>query len=219
MDKFACRLGFWSAAIIALLVVLIDVGLIVSSVLFSMTNITSIETYAASFTSWQMLPLIPSLILAPMFVILMLCIHHYAPSDRKILGQLGFSFAIVCAAILSIHYYIQITVVQQGLLNNQTAGLWLFAAPNPHSLFWSLAALGYGFMGISLLFTAPIFKEKSENNVRLLFIANGITGIGFLVGNALGIFTANILASFIWGILFPITAIIVARTFKKAQTT
>jgi hypothetical protein len=92
MEKFACRLGFWSAVIIALLVVLIDVGLVVSAVLFPMTNITSIETYAASFTSWQMLPLIPSLILVPMFVILMLCIYHYAPSDRKILSQLGYVF-------------------------------------------------------------------------------------------------------------------------------
>jgi hypothetical protein len=217
MDKFVCRLGFWSAAVIAILVVLVDVGLILSAVLFPMTTISSIETYAASFTSWQMLPLIPSLMLAPMFVVLMLCIHHYAPSDKKILSQLGFSFAIVCAVILSIHYYIQLTVVRQGLLNNEITGLWLFAAPNPHSFFWSFAALGYGFMGIALLFAAPTFKEKSENNTRLLFLANGVTGIGFLVGNALGIFIANILASFIWGVLFPIAVILVAKAFKNAQ--
>lgn len=203
MDELVCKLGFWSAIIIALLVVLIDVGLVLSAILFLMTTITSIETYAASFTSWQMLPLIPSLILAPMFAILMLCIQHYASPDKKVLGQLGFSFALVCAAVLSIHYYIQLTDVQQGLLNNQTAGLWLFASPNPHSLFWSFAALGYGFMGIVLLFAAPIFNEKSENNIKLLLTANGVVGIGFLVGNALGIFAANILASFIWAYCSP----------------
>lgn len=219
MDKLVCRLGFWSATIIALLVVLIDVGMILSAVLFPMTTITSIETYAATFTSWQMLPLIPSLMLAPMFAILMLCVSHYASPGRKILGQLGFSFAIVCATILSIHYYIQLTIVQQGLLTNQTAGLWLFATPNPHSFFWSFAALGYGFMGISLLFAAPIFREKSENKINLLLNANGIVGIVFLVGNALGIFTANILASFIWGVLFPIAVILLAKTFRQAQTT
>lgn len=111
-------------------------------------------------SSWQMLPLIPSLLLAPMFVIMMLCIHHYASENKKVLSQLCFSFALICAAVLSIHYYIQLTVVQQGILNNETAGLWQFAAPNPHSFFRTFAAKGYGFMGIALLCTAPVFRRK-----------------------------------------------------------
>ena len=219
VDKLVCKLGFWSAAIIAMLVALIDVGMILSTLLFPITTITSIETYASSFTIWQMLPFIPSLILAPTFVVMMLCIHHYASEDKKLLSQLGLFFALICASILSIHYYIQLTVVQQGLLSNQTAGLWLFATPNPHSLFWTFAALGYGFMGIALLFTAPIFKEKSERNIKLLFTANGVIGISFLIGNAVGLFMVNILASFLWGVLFLIAAVLVAKMFKKAQTT
>jgi hypothetical protein len=216
MDMFVSRLGFWSALAIALTVLLIDVGMILSTVLFPMTTITDIETYAASFTSWQMLPFIPSLILAPLFVIFMLSIHHYAPPDKKILSQLALCLAVVCAAILGIHYYIQLTVVQQGLLTGETAGLWMFATPNPHSLFWTFAALGYGFMGMALLSVVVVFKERS---IRLLLAANGLVGIGMLIGNALGIFAANILASFIWGILFPISAILIAKTFKKAANT
>lgn len=217
MNQLASRLGFWSAAIIVLLVVLIDAGMILSAVLFPMTTITSIEVYASSFSSVQMLPFIPSLLIAPMFVIMMLSIHHYAPEDKKVLSQLGFSFALICAAILSIHYYIQLTFVQQGILNNQLAGIWQFAAPNPHSFFWTLAALGYGFMGIALLCAAPLFAEKTERKIKWLFIANGIIGVGFLIGNALGIFMANILASFIWGVLFPIAAALLAKKFRKFQ--
>ncbi|MGZ7206509.1 MAG: hypothetical protein ACXVIV_07645 [Halobacteriota archaeon] len=217
MDEFVCKLGFWSAVIIALLIVLIDVGLVWSVVLLPMTAIHSIEAYELSFASWQMLPLLPALILAPMFVLFMLCIQEYAPSDRKILGKVSSAFAIVSASILSIHYYVQVTVVRQGLLNNQTAGLWLFAAPNPYSFFWSFAALGYGFMGIAVLVAGPVFKEKAENNIRLLFAANGAVGIGMLVGNALGIFIANILATVIWGVLFPIATVLVARRFKKLE--
>ncbi|MGZ4925434.1 MAG: hypothetical protein ACXV4B_03165, partial [Halobacteriota archaeon] len=210
MDKFVCKLSFWSALVIALLVVLIDVGLVWSAVVFPMTAITSIEAYQLSFTGWQMLPLLPALILAPMFVVLMLCVHEYAPSDRKILGKVSSAFAIVSASVLSIHYYTQLTIVRQGLLNNQTVGVWLFSAPNPDSFFWSFAALGYGFMGLALFVAAPIFKEKAENNIRLLFAANGAVGIGMFVGNALGIFIANILASFIWGVLFPVATLLVA---------
>ena len=35
--------------------------------------------------------------------------------------------------------------------------------------------------------------------------------------NALGIFMANILASFTWGVLFPIAIILVAKRFRHAQ--
>jgi hypothetical protein len=217
MDTMARRLGFLSAIIITLLVVLIDVGMIVSAILFPMTSITNIEAYASSFNSWQMLPFIPSLLLAPMFVIMMLSIHNSASDDKKFLSQLGLSFALICAAILSIHYYIQLTFVQQGILNNETAGVWQIAAPNTHSFFWTFAALGYGFMGIALLCAAPVFAGKTEHAIKWLFIANGIVGIGFLIGNALGIFMVNILASFIWGVLFPIAAILLAKKFRNSQ--
>jgi hypothetical protein len=217
MNKLASRLGFWSAAVIALLVVLIDVGMILSAIFFPMTSITSVEAYASSFSSLQMLPLVPSLLLAPMFVIMMLSIHQYASDDKKALSQLGFSFALICAAILSIHYYIQLTFVQQGILNHETAGIWQFAAPNPHSFFWTFAALGYGFMGIALLCTAPVFSDKTERAIKWLFIANGINGIGFLIGNGLGAFMVNILASFVWGVLFLIAAMLLAKKFRNSQ--
>jgi hypothetical protein len=216
LQKTPLRMGYWSALIVALLVVLIDAGMILSTILFPITTITNIESYAASFTSWQMLPFIPSLILAPMFVILMLCIHHYASEDKKIFSQLGAYFSVICAAILGLHYYIQLTVVQQGLLNNETSGLWMLATPNPHSLFWTLAALGYGFMGFALLSAAYVFNGKNERGIRLLLVLNGVVGVAFLVGNALGIFVVNILVSFIWGVLFPIACILMAKTFKKA---
>jgi hypothetical protein len=217
MNKLTSVLGFWSAAIIATLVIFIDAGMILSAILFPMTTITSMEAYTNSFNSLQMLPFIPSLLLAPMFVIMMLAIHQYASDDRKVLSQLGFSFSLICAAVLSIHYYIQLTFVQQGILNSELAGVWQFAAPNPHSFFWTFAALGYGFMGIALLCTAPVFSGKSERSIKWLFIANGGVGIAFLIGNALNIFMVNILSSFVWGILFLIAAILVAKKFRNLQ--
>jgi hypothetical protein len=199
-----------------LLVALIDAGMILSAILYPMTSISTIEAYASTFDSTQMLPFIPSLLLAPVFVLMMLCIHYDAPQEKKIVSQLGFSFSLICAAVLSIHYYIQLTFVQQGILNNELSGLWQFAAPNPHSFFWTLAALSYGFMGISLLSAAPVFGE-AERAIKWLFAANGVVGIAFLVGNALAIFAVNILASFVWGVLFPVAALLVARKFSRSK--
>lgn len=152
--------------------------------------------------------------LAIIFVIFTLCIYHAAGEDKKIFGQLAVTFAVVCSAILSLHYYIQLTVVQQGLLNNQLEGLWQFATPNPHSFFWTFAALGYGFMGFALLCAAPIFVEKSERAIKWLFVANGAIGLAFLIGNAADMFMVNIFARFIWSVLFPIAALQMAKKFK-----
>ena len=108
-------------------------------------------------------------------------------------------------------------LVQQGLLNNETSGLWLLATPNPHSFFWTFAALGYGFMGFALLRVAPIFSKKYERTIKWLLIANGIVGIVFLFGNAMCLFTVNILVSFVWGVLFPVAALLLAKNFRSAQ--
>jgi hypothetical protein len=213
--NLANKLGFWSAVIIAFLVIFIDVGMIASTILFPMTSLTSIGDYASSFRDVQMLPFIPSLILGPMFVIMMLCINHTAFQEKKIFSQLGFSFAVICAAVLSLHYYIQLTFVRQSILSNALSGVWMFAAPNPHSFFWTLAALGYGFMGFSLLSATQVFSGKSERAIKWLFATNGIIGVVFLVGNALGIFMVDILVSFVWGVLFPITTLLLARKFRN----
>lgn len=191
--------------------------MILSAILFPVTTITSIDAYVNSFNSVQMLPFIPSLVLAPVFVVMMLSIHQSTPQEKKTLTQLGFAFSLICAAILSIHYYIQLTFVQQGLLNGETAGIWQFATPNPHSFFWTFAALGYGFMGIALLCGAPTFTMKSDRAIKWLFMANGLIGVGFLISNALGIFTVNIVASFIWGILFPVAAALLAKKFRMSH--
>ena len=218
MNKLVASLGFWASTIMVLLVLAIDVGMIASAILFPVTSITNIESYAQIFTSAQMLPFIPSLMLGPVFIIMTLCIHHYASEEEKILTQLGVLFAVVCATILSLHYYIQLTVVQQGLLNNELSGLWLFVTPNPHSFFWAFAALGYGFMGFALLAVAPIFKRGIERAIKWLFITIGIIGIAFIIGNALGIFMVNILASFIWGVLFPIASLLMAIRFRALKS-
>jgi hypothetical protein len=217
MDRNSNRLGFWSAAIITLLVIMIDLGMGLSAALIPMTTITDIETYAATFSSWQMLPLVPSLMMALLFPVLMLCIYRFASPAKKTLGLLAFAFSMLSAGILCFHYYIQLTVVQQGLLSNQLTGLWLFASPNPHSLFWALSALGYGIMGIALIAAAPIFKDGRDRKIGMLLYANGAIGLIFLVGIGLGLIEAGIITSFVWGALFPIATALIAITFKRAS--
>ncbi len=89
MQQLVNRLGYWSAITLTVLVILIDVGMIASTLISPMTTITRIEAYAASFSSLQMLPFIPLLILAPVFVIFMLAIYQTAGVDKKTFRTTG----------------------------------------------------------------------------------------------------------------------------------
>ena len=195
MNQYEFRIGYWNAVICVVLIALFYVGMILSTILFPMTAISSIQDYKSTFNNLQMIPLIPSFLFVLFFVVLMVSVKTYANENKKIWGQLSYSFSVISASILSLHYYIQLTIVRQGLLNNELTGLWQFSAPNPHSFFWVLSALGYGMMGISLLLAAQIFQDKSEKIIKWLFIINGINGIMFLIGNILGFFVIDIIAS------------------------
>ncbi len=77
--------------------------------------------------------------------------------------------------------------------------------------------MGYGFMGFALLSAALVFSDKTDNSIKWLFVANGLVGVAFLVGNALGFFVVDILASFVWGVLFPVATLLLARKFRRMQ--
>jgi len=59
----------------------------------------------------------PAILLTLIYVVLMVCIHHYASNDKKIFSQIGLSFALISTTVLIIDYFIQISVIQSSLVN------------------------------------------------------------------------------------------------------
>lgn len=108
-DKvFDYQLGFWSATIVTLL-------LVVSGV--------------ASSGSIQIPSLVAGLLLTPKFIVVMACIHYCAPDDKKVLSEVGLSCALVYATLTSIDCYMQLIFVRQGSFNVE-----IFAMDNPQSI-------------------------------------------------------------------------------------
>ena len=86
------QMGFWSAILATVFSIGYGLAVIVMIIASASTATAApgwrgVEAYIASFQSIQMLPLIPSLLLAPTFVVLMVCIHSYAPNAKKIWSQ------------------------------------------------------------------------------------------------------------------------------------
>jgi hypothetical protein len=76
-------------------------------------------------------------------------------------------FAVMYNAFVTINYAVQLTATIP--YSNQSL------AQTPHSLFWTLDALGYIFMGLATLFAFPAFEKKGlQKWTRLSFLANAL---------------------------------------------
>ena len=190
MNHKLTSLGFWSAVIMTI------------AVIFS--GITA-------STAMKIPSLVSGIILIPVFILLIACIHEYSPADRKFFSRLGLLFTMGYAVLIGFNYYMQLTLVQNNLYTD------VFAMDDPQSIMWVIEVLGYGFMGLATLSTAFVFTNgKLENAIRWLFIVNGILGIGGMIGYALGL-SLNILAGglIVWDIIMPLSSILLAVLFRR----
>ena len=114
----------------------------------------------------------PAMILTLSYLVLMVSIHVYASSERKIFSQIGLAFAIMAALTLLGDYFVQFSVVPISLMSGETEGITLLTQYNPHGIFIVLEELGYLLMSLSFLFMAPVFinKNRLESAVRWVFV-------------------------------------------------
>jgi glucan phosphoethanolaminetransferase (alkaline phosphatase superfamily) len=187
MKSLVGRVGFWSAILI---------------------TVFNVGSTIARFVSLNMLSMTLGFLVASTFVVVMASVH-YAYDEKKIFSQLGVAFAIVCAVLLSINYYLQLTVVRWNVLP-------MLAIENPYSVMWAIEVLGYGFMGLATLFAAAVFSpRKLEDSIRWLFVANGVLGIGGVIGYALVNPMTLFAGLVIWDIVFPLMTAFLAVLFKR----
>jgi len=220
VSKPVRQIGFWSAVLATVFSVSYGIAVIVV-MLSAMTTGAApgwqgVESYVASYQPISMLPLIPSLPLAAVFIALMVSIHYYARDDQKIWSQLGLAFAIVYVVMASINYIVQLTIVRLSILNKETDGLAMFVMGNPHSIFWALAS-AYVFMNLAMLFAAPVFEGgKLERWIRWLFLANGASVVITIFGIVVDSPPIYLLGSLVpWCVIFSAATVLLAVLFRR----
>jgi hypothetical protein len=218
------QVGFWSATLATLASIGYGVTLIISMISMqaaanqSTSGWPGVEAFVASFQPIQMLSLIPSLLLVPAFIALMVSIHYYAAPDKKIWSHLGIAFTLVYAVMAAINYISQLTVVRLSILNKETEGLAMFVMGNSHSLFWALAS-AYLFMNLAMLFAAPVFHGgRLERWIRWLFLANGASGIVTIFGVLADSPAIYLLGSLVpWCMIFSPATALLAILFRRGK--
>ena len=115
----------------------------------------------------------PAILLSLVYYVLMVSIHYFAPAERKIFSQIGMSFALISTATLVTDYFIQLSVIQPGVVLGETDGIAMLSQFNPHGVFIVLEEIGFLMMSISMLCMAPaiVGNTKVEKAIRWLFIA------------------------------------------------
>jgi hypothetical protein len=178
-STLAVRLGFVAALVAAAL----TVGFVALTLLFPADSWRGVDAYAASFATIDVVQLIPILLLAPVVVVLMACIHHRAAGSRHVAGQLAVTFAAVYATIITVNYVLQLYVVRLSIAAAEVEGLALLVMPNPRSVFVALEIAGYGFFALMALAAgAALSGRELERWIRYAFLVAGSAGLAGAAG-------------------------------------
>jgi hypothetical protein len=174
------RFGFWAAVLTAVVTAIAFVIAIntlpVSGPFCQAGCITYPYHDVAALVPHDYIWMYPATLLAPVFLVLMVCIHHYAAESKKLYSLIALCFAAISAALLATNYYIQIAVMQPSFVKGELEGLALFSQYNPHGLFIALEELAYLMMSLAFLFAGVLFAghTKLERAIRWLLIAGAL---------------------------------------------
>jgi hypothetical protein len=211
------RLGFWSAILTAAC----PVAFLVLNLPVPSQNWHGMDAYIRSFDQTQMLWTIPTLILAPTFVVLIACIHAQVPVDKRLLAQLGLVFAVIYATLESANYTIQLMVVRPSILSGRGQDLAIFAMTNPNGLFAALELLGYVLQVVGILFVALAFRDgRLEQSIRwsLIGVVFGAVPLAVILAwlvppaRTLGFATVS---TDLWAVFLFVAAVLLGIFFRR----
>ena len=152
---------------------------------------------------------IPSLVfgflLALAFIVMVVGIHHLW-EQHKLESFLAVLFAAMYGVFVSFNYAFQFSFMERNIPIPT-----LLDMHNIDSIFLVIEILGYFFMGLSTLVLIPLFsKNWLGKSIQLLFLINGLLGIGGLIGYAggwnIGLLFGGLM---VWNIIMPIAAALV----------
>lgn len=210
----AKTVGFWSAVLATVFSITYDLGQI-AEWLGWLGSKGGPES--ASTPLGLVVLLVPSFFLGFSFLVLVVSINQLASPGEKIWSQAAVAFATCYAVMITINYYVQLTLVAPRLAGGRVAGIEPFFFVPFDSFLYSVDILGYSFMSLATLFAAKVFRGGGQERlVRFFLIANGLL-IPFL---ALQIyFHWMIWIAALWAITFPGATWSLAVLFRRAAIT
>ncbi|MCM1984058.1 hypothetical protein [Lyngbya confervoides] len=161
--------------------------------------------------------LLPSLLLGSSFLVLIATIHHLTFPERRLWSQIALAFATVYTGLISLVYFVQLTLVLPHLMRGETAGIEMLLFTPFDSFLYAVDILGYSFMSLATLFVAGVFPGKGlQRLARLFLLANG----ALLPFIALQMYYHPLVyIAALWAITFPGATGVLMLIFHRAPST
>lgn len=208
------RIGAWSAAVAAALSIIYIIGQLLEwqGLLGSDGGPESTSTPIGIA-----ILLTPSLLLASAFVMMMAALHQAAPSDKKALSQAGLAFATIYATLVSLVYFVQLTLVAPRLARGDMADIEFLRFVPYQSFLFAVDLLGYSFMSLATLLAAfALPNARFSLCSKVFLIANGLL-LPFI---ALQMYFPQLIwVAALWGLTFPAAAVSIAAMFFASPLT
>ena len=205
------RVGFWSAV----LATVFSITYIVVQLAEWMGLLGSQGGPESTSTPFGLaLLLTPSLLLGSSFLVLVVSIHQLASPQRKIWSHAAVAFATAYTVLISVVYFVQLTLVAPRLAHGRSEGIEVFLFTPFDSFLYAVDILGYSFMSVATLFAAMVFTGRGlEQVVRTFLIANGLL-LPFLALQMY--FHSLIWVASLWAVTFPGATWSLAVLFRRA---
>lgn len=196
------RLGMWSA--IALFLVGVAYALTLAVGLASAGLVKPIVGPVLAVME------VLTLVSAPLIVIMMAAVHSFAPPEYKTHSSIALAFAILVAGLTSAVHFVGLTALRQ----LGSAGIqWPSALYALELLAWDV------FLGLSLIFAAPVFQGGGlRRAVRVTMFGAGGLSLAGTVGPAIGDLRWQRLGVLGYGVVFPVTCLLLAIVFRHSST-
>jgi hypothetical protein len=157
--------------------------------------------------------LAPSLLLGSAFLVLLASVHEIAPADRRIWSLAALAFGIAYAVLISMNYFVQLTLVLPRLRSGDTRGIEPFLFVPFDSFLYAVDILGYSFMSVATLFAARVFTGDGLHRVvRWFLTANGLL-LPFLAFQMY--YHPLIWIAALWAVTFPGSTWALAVLFRR----
>lgn len=156
------------------------------------------------------------------FVLMIGGFAFYAETDAKVPGYVAMAMAAAYAAVITVVYFTQLTVVRSGGLGEEAAKLLDFQR---FGLLFNLDMLGYAMMSLATFFAGLTVRTrtKADRVLKWLLILHGMFFISCLLFPMLGVFTENsdaiigVIVLEIWCAWFLPTGILSFMHFKNKE--
>ena len=160
--------------------------------------------------------LTPSLFLGSSFLVLIVSIHQLTPPDKRVWSHAAIVFATIYTALISIVYFVQLTLVTPRIAHGRIEGIEVFLFVPFDSFLYAVDILGYSFMSVATLFAAQAFTNSGLHRVvRLFLLANGLL-LPFIALQMY--FHSLIWVAALWAVTFPGSTWMLAILFQRAGT-